>query len=64
MNKKSYLFDLRRWYCKDPSIMDPYRNYMIYDGQEFICTGLTQLQAEDWRRGASLKDLGILQCML
>lgn len=64
MKKKSFVFDLKRWYRRDPSIMDPHRNFMIYDGQEFICTGLTELQAENWRRGASLVDLGILQCML
>lgn len=64
MKKKSFVFDLKRWYRRDSSIMDPHRNYMIYEGQEFICTGLTELQAENWLRGASLQDLGILQCML
>lgn len=62
--KESFVFDLKRWFRRDPSILDLYRNYMIYDGKEFVCTGLTERQALDWTRGASLKDLGILEFML
>ena len=53
-------FDLDRWYRKDESISDPHRCYCVYEGKEFVCTGLTQLQASDFCRGASLFDTGSL----
>lgn len=58
------MIDLKRWYTIDRSIADKHRCFAVYEDKEFVCTGLTQLQAQDFCKGSSLLDMGVIELML